>query len=238
VSSHPELVARREAFFDAVERELGLPRPSVVTDTRDGEQQVIFFVQWKNYLAGRKPARAIEAANPYALGAWCPPELGEWQVKGSKHMLQADGYSHTEDWDWNLPTNDDPRIERLLHPLAARFGFAFPVPKENWHAEWWVKDGRGGSVILERYDKIPEPDPVVPPPPKEREMPYLIIIGSQPGDAWFAVYPSGLVRHIGGTEAGFYVGDGATVKVPTLVEQDDEAYKGLIGQSGTAWRRS
>jgi len=66
-------------------------------------------------------------------------------------------------------------------------------------------------------------------------MPYLIIIGSQPDDAWFALYSSGLVRHIGGKEAGWYM-DGN--KVPTVVEEDEPSYDRLIVDSGTGWRRS
>lgn len=232
------LVERRELFFDAVERELGLPRPTVAVAERDKQLQAAYFVQWKNYLEGREPARAIEAANPYVKGAWCPPELGEWQTEGSKHMVQADGHNHAEDWEWNLPRGD-PRIRAELHPLAARFGLAFPVTDEDWHAEHWVKnnDRANTSRLLERYDVvIPEPEPPTP-QPKDEPMPYLIIIGSQPNDAWFAVYPSGLVRHIGGSEAGFYVGDGAHTQVPTIIEQDELAYQDLIGQSGTAWRR-
>ena len=239
MSSHPMLVERREAFFDAVVSELGLPRPTVAVDTRNRDLQATYFREWINFLEGRQPARAIEAANPYTVGEKCPPELGNWNVIGSKHMVQGDEKSHAEDWDWHLPPdangNEDPRIRNDIHPLAARFGIAFTVPKENWHGEFWIRDGRGGSKILERFDNIPEPEPAAPVvlPIKEQHMPYLIIVGSQPNDAWFALYASGLVRHIGGKEAGYYVDK----NVDRVVEQDEPSYQRLIADSGTQWRR-
>lgn len=63
-------------------------------------------------------------------------------------------------------------------------------------------------------------------------MPYLIIRGDQPGDAWFAVYPTGVVRHVGGSEAQWLVGK----NVEVLAELDRPQYHNLVRVSGTAWR--
>lgn len=63
-------------------------------------------------------------------------------------------------------------------------------------------------------------------------MPYLIIKGDQPNDAWFALYQSGLARHIGGDEAGWCIAKGIEV----ITERDRPQYLQLIAQSGTDWR--
>ena len=51
-------------------------------------------------------------------------------------------------------------------------------------------------------------------------------------DAWFAIYQSGLGRHIGGDEAGFLIGKGVEV----ITERDRASYLELISWSGTDWR--
>lgn len=211
--AHPELVNRCDCFFAACADE-GWP-VGIYSDGRTFAEQ---FRLWNAYISGE---RKVEAANPFKIGEKSP---WGWSIKGSKHMEQQDGHTHARDlwWGSGVPVGE-------AHKKARFFGLVFPIPKENWHVEWWLR-----GAIIPRFDLLPSPpEPFQPPTPRrEIPMPYLIIRGDQPGDAWFAVYPTGVVRHVGGSEAQWLVGK----NVEVLAELDRPQYHNLVRVSGTAWR--
>lgn len=140
--SHPELQRRwdllvaRTWMFGA---ELW-----VEASTRSEATQRDLYERWKLGLY-----KVPIVANPdHVLGGspW------GWPVRGSYHMVQADGYSHALDVGWRGITQD------LFESVAATCGLLRTETNEAWHYQWWdtargiypVDEPKGDIVDLAR----------------------------------------------------------------------------------------
>lgn len=130
--SHPELIRRFNRLLEACwSRGWHL---DIVSSTRTYESQKSL------YLAYRSGLRSSVVANPDAFAGKAPEtylllDNGGWDMHGSMHMPQYDGYSHAI----------DVAIEGVswweFHMLAEQFGLYKTVPSEDWHLQWFTPQG-------------------------------------------------------------------------------------------------
>lgn len=78
------------------------------------------------FLAGTY--KVPDVADPNALGSWSP---WGWRTRGSKHMIQADGYSHALDL-WRAGST-----EQEFKDDANACGLSQTVKHEWWHLQAW-----------------------------------------------------------------------------------------------------
>lgn len=69
-------------------------------------------------------------------------------------------------------------------------------------------------------------------PHEEEVMKPILLIRSPHGEAIFARFSTGEVRHLGGDETGYWISQG----VPVIEERDAQGYLRIVEESGTSWR--
>lgn len=119
--THPEMVRRYQKLVELVwasgwEIWIG-------SSTRSRQTQEDLYRRWLN---GTYDVPSV--ANPYTNHG--PSPCG-WDVIGSYHMPQADGFSHALDLGWRGCS------EAQFEALANRCGLQQTVPNESWHYQWW-----------------------------------------------------------------------------------------------------
>lgn len=97
---------------------------SIVSATRSREEQIDIYNRWVN---GNYNAPSV--ANPYT---WNGKHPDGWDLIGSLHMPQADGYSHALDLGWMGCT------PKQVEELAWQAGLRLTVPGENWHFQYFL----------------------------------------------------------------------------------------------------
>lgn len=142
---HPEFVRRNEAFVGACwDRGWHIEYVRVTADIE---------TQRSLYVAYRDRKRSIPAANPDVVGSLCPDDhlltagRPRWNLVGSFHQVQADGWSHAIDYGYEGCTTDE------FHALGHGYGIRFPLAdwsvfKEPWHAQWWDAAGVYPAPLL------------------------------------------------------------------------------------------
>lgn len=135
---HPQLLKRYERLVEFCwDRSWYV---GVTSATRSYDEQRTLYRAW---LRGT----GNYAANPdQVLGN--SPFLPTWKVRGSYHMVQADGYSHALDLHWQQCSDEQ------FKKAAELFGLRQTVPGENWHYQWWDTTGIFKPVL-------PEPVPTL-----------------------------------------------------------------------------
>lgn len=122
--THPEMVRRWETLV-ALCWERGC-EVWISSSTRSYATQKDLYQRW---LAGTYNTPYV--ANPDRLVGESP---WGWNVYGSYHMIQADGYSHALDLGHRGVSNDE------FEGMAVSCGLVRTVPREFWHRQWFSKD--------------------------------------------------------------------------------------------------
>lgn len=161
---HPEFRRRNEALVAECWRRSWNVRYVRVTADRKAQRDL--------YQAYVNRVRSIPAANPDAVGSLCPDDPlltgggARWNVVGSLHMVQADGWSHAIDYGIEGCTWDE--FHALAHGLGIRFPLAeWAVYKEPWHGQWWDASGVYPAPLL--------PPPITTPRPGDDDMPARLV---------------------------------------------------------------
>lgn len=220
----------------------------ITSSTRSYQEQATLYANYQNHTGNN-------AANPdQNLGA---SPFG-WEVHGSYHMIQQDGYSHALDLHWQQCTPEQ------FAGIARQCGLHLTVPGENWHFQWWDTNG-----IFEK----PLPDPIALNNEEDEMTPVIhtpilragtggpgqipvydfTYLPADTGSA--AVYGSVVstalyVRRNGAAQVGFTVyqqgapvkynapEDGTTVRIPISAEGLISVVGDVILEAREQWRRA
>lgn len=156
--THPEFQARHDMFMAECERRGWWI--VVLSSTRSYEEQQHERME---YLRG-DGAYAVPPDAPGAISPW------GWQVIGSMHQVQADGYSHAKDYR-RVVAPPWPEV----HDLAFECGIGFYVPNEPWHGSAW--SAQAGIFPVTFQPPLP-----LPPPPKPKDDEMATFVQADDGD--------------------------------------------------------
>lgn len=179
--SHPEL-ARRYDHLVRLCWERGI-EIGITSSTRSRAAQEAMYYRWRLPKNHPNHYDVPSVANPNSDGG---PSPWGWRWRGSKHMVQADGYSHALDLHWH-------GIHAAgFEQLAMLVGLRQTVPNENWHYQFANRRVIFAAPLLDLPSPIP-PGPT-PPAPEEHDVAALIKADDGTDTIWITDYVT--KRHV------------------------------------------